>query len=308
MNIFVANMACIADLPTELHLLVLPHLPLSSLIAARNTCQLWRSLVPVTALPLTRRKLLCLYDILVSIPAFQLSRRLARKHVRSGFGEAQRQAYIDLLPKDVGEEFKAWILEWPEDAIIASLWPALEHSYNMSEDIFTYRGDILNRMSTTAFVPTTHTLSLSIFSGGGSGPANVTALPLFEESSVWTHWVVLSGEQETLDKRGKKKRVDLRGIVVSKVRGADGEDGYAEFLESPSPLACPSSILPSLDVVSTDAGASTGQSGKVAIIAGASGDPETWGPWLRYLEQEVRKLQEKMEDSGAWCGCVACRR
>lgn len=301
-------MARIAELPTELHLLVLPHLPLSGLIAARNTCQLWRSLVPVTALPLTRRKLLCLYDTLISVPAFQLSRRLARKHVRSGFGEAQRQAYVDALPKDVGEEFKAWILEWPEDAIIASLWPALERSYNMSEDIFTNRGDILNRMSTPGFIPTTHTLSLSIFSGSGSGPANITALPLFEEGSVWTHWVVLSGEQETLDTRGKKKRVDLRGVVFSKVRGADGEDGYAEFLESPSPLTCPSSILSPLDAVSADVGASAGQSGNATITTRASAGSETWGPWLRYLEQEVHKLQEKMEDSGAWCGCAACRR
>ena len=297
-------MAFITDLPTELHLLILPHLHLPSLISARNTCHLWRELIPVTPLPLHRRKLLCLYDTLSTIPAFQMSRKLAKEHIRPGFGASQRQAYVDALPENASEEFKAWVLEWPEDAVVAALWPALQPSYNMSEDIFTYRCDIANRLAATSFIPTTHTLLFSLFSGNGSGPASVTALPLFDEGNGWTHWVVLSGEQETVDTRGKKRRVDMRGVVFSKVRGADGEDGYAEFLESPSPLDCPSSLLPSVDIPHEGETPAPETKNELLVSAG----PETWGPWLRYLEQETRKMQSRMEDAGFWCGCASCRR
>lgn len=304
-------MAHILDLPTELHLLILPHLPLHSLVYARNTCHLWRELVPVTPLPLQRRKLLHLYDTLSSIPAFQESRRLAKNHIRPGFGDVERQAYVDALPQNVGEEFKCWILEWPADAVIAALWPALQPSYNMNEDIFSYRCDIVNRMAQASFVPNTHTLLFSLFSGNGSGPASVTALPLFDEGNGWTHWVVLDGEQETVDTRGRKKRVDMRGVVFSKVRGADGEDGYAEFLESPSPLDCPSSILPNAQPAEADSVDGTQAVVKTAESTDgllSSVGSKTWGPWLRYLEQETKKLQTRMEDAGVWCGCASCRR
>ncbi|KIP04597.1 hypothetical protein PHLGIDRAFT_129412 [Phlebiopsis gigantea 11061_1 CR5-6] len=297
-------MAHIKDLPTELHLLIIPHLYLSELISARDTCHLWRELILVAPLPLHRRKLLCLYDTLSSIPAFQVSRRLARTHVRPGFGAPQRQGYVDALPQNASEEFKSWILEWPEDAVVGALWPALQPSYNMSEEIFTYRCDIANRIAATSFVPTTHTLMFSLFSGNGSGPASVIALPLFDEGNGWTHWVVLSGEQETVDTRGKKRRVDMRGVVFSKVRGADGEDGYAEFLESPSPLDCPSSLLPSTESPASDETSVDDVGNELFVSAG----PETWGPWLRYLEQETRKMQSRMEDAGVWCGCASCRR
>ena len=303
-------MTHVLNLPTELHLLILPHLPLYSLISARNTCHLWRQLVPVTPLSLERRKLLHLYDTLCSIPAFQESRRLAKDHIRPGFGEVERQAFIDALPLNTGQEFRSWIMEWPEDAVVSALWPSLQPSYNMSEDIFAYRGDICNRIAGTSFVPKTHTLLFSLFSGNGSGPATVTALPLFDEGNGWTHWVVLSGEQETVDTRGKKMRVDMRGVVFSKVRGADGEDGYAEFLESPSPLDCPSSVLPSPDPATDsgdDAPVIRKKSADVDQLFASAGS-ETWGPWLRYLEQETKKLQSRMEDAGVWCGCASCRR
>lgn len=302
-------MAHISDLPTELHLLILPHLSLPSLISARNTCHLWRELIAATPLPLSRRKLLCLYDSLSPVPAFQMSRRMAKQHMRSGFGDTERQAYADALPSSVSEEFKTWILEWPEDAVVAALWPALEPSYNMSADIFAYRCDIKNRIAATSFVPKTHTLLFSLFSGNGSGPASVTALPLFDEGNGWTHWVVLEGEQETVDTRGKKRRVDMRGVVFSKVRGADGEDGYAEFLESPSPLDCPSSVLPiAVEPTTEDAPAEPSQPSQPQDHMHAPAGPETWGPWLRYLEQETCKMQTRMEDAGFWCGCASCRR
>lgn len=307
-------MANLLDLPTELHLLILPHLPLQALISARNTCQLWRDLVPTAPLPLTRRKLLHLYDTLSTIPAFQLSRRLAKSHITPGFGEREREAYVAALPPNVGDEFKAWILEWPDDAVVAALWPALARTYNMSADIFGYRCDITNRLSTPGFVPKTHTLLFSLFSGNGSGPASVTALPLFDEGNGWTHWVVLAGEQETVDTRGKKRRVDMRGVVFSKVRGADGEDGYAEFLESPSPLDCPSSVRACIESAPETAdGTALATASTTALMEDecgmlAAAGPQTWGPWLRYLEQETRKLQTRMEETGAWCACVGCRR
>ena len=294
-------MAGLAELPVELHLFILSYLPLPALLAARNTCQRWHHLVPLAPLPHTRRKLLYLYDTLCAIPAFQVSRHMAKGYVQAGFGDSARRSYVTSLPKDVGDEFQTWILEWPEDAVVAALWPALDKSYNMSNTIFTHRRDIGNRMPTPSYTPETHTLSFSQYAGHGFGPASVAALPLFDEGNGWTHWVVLSGEQEILDAQGNKTHVDLRGVVFSKIRGTDGDDGYAEFLESPSPLDCSSSIITYPRAESE--GCRRCSDEPLLSPAGS----ETWGPWLRYLEQETRKLQTCMEEAGAWCGCLGCR-
>ncbi|GJE88183.1 F-box protein [Phanerochaete sordida] len=294
-------MAGITDLPPELHLHILSYLPLSALIAARNTCRHWRHLTPLAPLPLIRRKLLSLYDTLCTIPAFQMSRRMAQASIRADFGDAERRSYLAALPRDTGDEFATWILEWPADAVVASLWPALDPAYNMGSAVFPHRRDIGNRMPTPGYAPATHTLELSLYAGHGAGPAHVVALPLLDEGNCWTHWVVLAGEQELSDVGGAKRRVDLRGTVFSKIRGADGDDGYAEFLESPSPLDCRSCVI---------ACPSTHPAATAPCLAGpllCPAGPDTWGPWLRYLEQETRKLQTSMEESGAWCGCVGCR-
>ncbi|EKM56181.1 uncharacterized protein PHACADRAFT_257264 [Phanerochaete carnosa HHB-10118-sp] len=294
-------MAGLVDLPIELHLVVLSFLPLPALLAARNTCQHWRHLVPLAPLPHTRRKLLCLFDTLCTIPSFEVSRRTAKGHLQSDFGDAARRSYVASLPKDTGDEFKTWILEWPDDAVVAALWPALDKSYNMSNTTFPHRLDICNRMPTPSYAPQTHTLSLSLYAERGCGPANVVALPLFDEGNGWTHWVVLSGEQEMLDARGKNTRIDLRGAVFSKIRSAEADERYAGFLESPSPSDCPSSVITS---PRPDSGSHC-RCPEESLLSPAG--PETWGPWYRYLEQETRKLQTSMEEYGAWCGCLSCR-
>lgn len=281
-------------LPNELLLLTFSSLPLPGLLSARAVCSKWRHLVPLAHIPLTRRKLLCLYDNLLALPAFHLSRSMARNHIKL-VSEEERERFVQALPEDTCEEFKAWVEEWPETSVIGALWPWLQQTYNMSDDVFIGRKDIKNRLvpppdsAESVAKPSTHAHTLALFSSSHSGASHVTALPLFDEGNGWTHWVVLSGSQEMLDTRGHKKVVDLRGVVFSKIRGADGEDGYAEFLEGPSPMDLPRTATRSCQL----------------CLHG--GGPETWGPWFRYLEQEAKKLQTSMEDAGAWCPCAGCR-
>jgi len=205
-------MAGATELPNELLLMIFPFLPLQALIAARAVNQKWRHLTPLSDIDYTRRKLLRLYDQFITSPAFHVTRPFIEPHLCS----FDRAAYVSALPESTPEDLRMWLLEWPSRAAIACLWPGLDSKFNMSEDIFIFRRDTRNCLVTS---PKVHSHNLALF----GGHAQVNALEVFDEGNGWKHWVILEGNH------GGK---DLRGHVYSKIRGADGEDGYGEYLEA----------------------------------------------------------------------------
>ena len=98
---------------------------------------LWRSLIPGSHIPDYRRRLLELYLRAIESPAFRATRkqvlallRQARKH---GI-PFNRDRYIACLPKSLPDDFRCWVLEWPEHAVIGTLWPGLHPRRSPHED------------------------------------------------------------------------------------------------------------------------------------------------------------------------------
>ncbi|PSR74993.1 hypothetical protein PHLCEN_2v9407 [Hermanssonia centrifuga] len=108
-------------MPDELILVIHSHFPLSTLIAARGTCRLWRSLIPGTHIPIARRRLLELYIRAIHSPAFKATRPLILPYLQ----HFDRHRYLSRLPPNLPEEFRCWILEWPAKAVLGSIWPGL---------------------------------------------------------------------------------------------------------------------------------------------------------------------------------------
>ncbi|KAJ7074980.1 hypothetical protein B0H15DRAFT_45581 [Mycena belliarum] len=117
-------MATFVDLPPEVCLQIFPHLHLQGLIAAEGVCRLWKQLILVSDINPTRRALLALYKKIVHDPLFLPTRPWPLANLRP----FDRQAYIDALLAQhnyIPEDFRLWILEWPERAVIACSWPGL---------------------------------------------------------------------------------------------------------------------------------------------------------------------------------------
>ena len=148
---FLASFTSISNLPNEILLLVFALLPLPALISSRGVNQKWRVLVPLANIPSIRLRLLHLFNDLMASPVYPTCHLNILPHLRS-FNRQQfllsRQASIgpeDELEFDyegegdqggreggdtkteltLPEEFRLWILEWPQHAVFSWLWPGL---------------------------------------------------------------------------------------------------------------------------------------------------------------------------------------
>ncbi|PPQ79120.1 hypothetical protein CVT25_002855 [Psilocybe cyanescens] len=114
----------VAELPNELILRIFANLDLQGLIAARCINQRWRTLVPFAEMGDIRRLMLDFYDTLLLSPTFYNT----RDWVKTSLKPFDREAYIAKLLRQypsLPEDFRLWVLEWPEKAVIAGLWPGL---------------------------------------------------------------------------------------------------------------------------------------------------------------------------------------
>jgi len=114
------------NLPDEVHFAIQSHMTLPTLLTARAVCRFWHSLIPGAHIPSARLSLLRLYLQAVHSPAFQVT----RKHVVSRLQSFDRERALRMVAKDgtgddIPEEFKLWILEWPERAAFPGVWPGL---------------------------------------------------------------------------------------------------------------------------------------------------------------------------------------
>jgi len=136
------------DIPNELTLRIFSwtHLNLRGLIAVRGVSQTWRALVPHIECSPIRKRMLSFYDTLIASPLFLRTRPWVLENLKASF---DRQAFVEkLLGKYpfFPEEFRLWILEWPEKAVIGGLWPGLPRKRYQNEyaDVIHVREDELN--------------------------------------------------------------------------------------------------------------------------------------------------------------------
>jgi hypothetical protein len=120
------------DVPHELTLLIFSHLNLRGLMAVRGVSQAWRALVPHVESSPIRKKMLSFYDTLIASPLFLRTRPWVLENLKA----FNRQAFVEKLLGTypfLSEEFRLWILEWPEKAVIGGLWPGLPRKRYQNE-------------------------------------------------------------------------------------------------------------------------------------------------------------------------------
>ncbi|KAI0782073.1 hypothetical protein C8Q75DRAFT_535924 [Abortiporus biennis] len=124
-------------IPVELILLILSFADLKTLIHCQGVSSHWRNLILHTQndIPPARIKLLHFYNKLVKSQVFYYTRPYILPHLN----KFDRQLYVSRLPPSTSttpDEFKTWILEWPDKAVIGWLWPGLSGKHaNVDSDI-----------------------------------------------------------------------------------------------------------------------------------------------------------------------------
>ncbi|KAJ7154566.1 hypothetical protein C8R46DRAFT_1005579 [Mycena filopes] len=199
-------------LPNEFLLQIFPYLPLKALISARGVDTFWRALVLLADLDPVRRSLLDLYLRTIASPAYMRT----RPWVLQNLHPFDREAYSDALLDQhnyVPREFRLWILEWPEKAVVGCAWPGLPdaHCGGQADHIECISGtNLLGRIP-----PVVHIVQITQPAGDGDEadlvnedvPGLVT-WQLTDESWVW----LILDERPSL--RGRV--YDLRGDEYDK--------------------------------------------------------------------------------------------
>lgn len=214
------------DLPDEILLHIQSFLPLTSLVAARGVCQLWRSVLPGSHIPTYRRDLLQLYLRALDSPAFVATRKL----VDSRLKPFNRAHFLDSLPKDVPAEFACWVHEWPARAAIGAIWPGI-HLFcdsHSGAELIKDRGRSLLSMAT----PIWNHLLFDAPSPGyvraapGWGTTGSTGTALLLDDARIEGWqcsrlLVLSGRWDGADLAGKVYQIDgVQGRLDTPVAGS----------------------------------------------------------------------------------------
>ncbi|KAJ7619587.1 hypothetical protein FB45DRAFT_1062958 [Roridomyces roridus] len=118
------------DFPPELTLEIIPHLSLKGLVAAEGVCRQWKAFVAIADIYPPRRALFNLYKKIIHDPLFHDLD--TRPWLWANLQPFDRQAYLDYILSQhnyIPEDFRLWILEWPNKAVIACAWPGLPAAY-----------------------------------------------------------------------------------------------------------------------------------------------------------------------------------
>ncbi|PPQ92217.1 hypothetical protein CVT25_008990 [Psilocybe cyanescens] len=113
------------SLPVEILLHMFSFLQLKPYIISHGVCKDWKNLLPLAEIHPTRRRLLALYHKIINTPYFERSLTWSLDNLEP----FDRQAYIDSLLSQypaIPEEFRMWILEWPDRLVIACMWPGIQ--------------------------------------------------------------------------------------------------------------------------------------------------------------------------------------
>jgi hypothetical protein len=136
----VAFTRMVVQFPPELLLELFKFFPLKTLFAGRGVNRQWNKLIPMTDMLPARRVLYDLYYSIIKSPSFIAGRTLIMAQSPLSFS---REKFIRRLESDGGggvvgrdrtfpDEFRCYILEWPEKAIIGWFWPTLDPGFTMS--------------------------------------------------------------------------------------------------------------------------------------------------------------------------------
>ncbi|KAH9487450.1 hypothetical protein JR316_0001526 [Psilocybe cubensis] len=116
--------ATLQSLPVEILLHIFSQLELKPYLFSRGVCKEWQRLLPLADIHPAWLRLAEFYLKMVNTPDFIDT----RTWIIDNLQPFDRQAYINILLSQypaVPEEFRIWLLEWPERATVNCIWPGL---------------------------------------------------------------------------------------------------------------------------------------------------------------------------------------
>ncbi|KAF9560328.1 hypothetical protein CPC08DRAFT_604599, partial [Agrocybe pediades] len=108
----------------ELLLKIFSFLELKPYIISHGVCKEWQRVLPLADVNPIRKRMLDLFRHMLSHPYFVDSRPWTLNNLKSFDREAYIESLYSQYPR-IPEEFRLWILEWPEKMAIFGLWPGL---------------------------------------------------------------------------------------------------------------------------------------------------------------------------------------
>ncbi|KAF8555465.1 hypothetical protein OG21DRAFT_1602841 [Imleria badia] len=207
-------------LPPSLLLLLIPFLPLTSLIAARGVNTQWRALAQTASLYPARKALLDLYLAAIAHPNFPSLVAALQPHVRA----FDREAYVaDLTSRGcvLPDVFAVWVLEWPSGAVHFWAWPGLAREFDVVHEFYSYGGG--NALGDS--VPTTDAIPVPNKEAASVGQTECRCLALWEigfwcQAGVIQVWLVVDANERINERRQGR----LLWTYAYHVRDADGTE------------------------------------------------------------------------------------
>jgi hypothetical protein len=218
-----ASMDQFTSIPNEIILGIFSHLNLRGLIAVRGVSQKWRALVPHTEGSPTRMKMLSFYDTLIASPLFLRTRPWVLKNLKASF---DRQAFVDKLLRQypfLPEEFRLWVLEWPEKAVVGGSWPGLPRK--------RYKGDVyadgiyVRRGENWIAFPQ---VSAIMWAAEANNTAEYIPALLVWRDQVAT-WLILDERQNLSGKIKSSSRFNLGALKDFDMITTEGPDGWIAY-------------------------------------------------------------------------------
>ncbi|KAF4611668.1 hypothetical protein D9613_003688 [Agrocybe pediades] len=179
------------SLPNELLLHIFSFLELKSYLISRAVCKKWQMLLPHAEVHPIRRRMLKLFEHMLQAPKFLETRPWILDNLRHFDRQAYIEGLLDQYPA-IPEEYRLWILEWPEKMVVYALWPGLPLVLFNKDTIQMGQG--VNWMA----YPSPLLLTLAYNKGSLDTKENLTPALLAWRTSERTHWLLFDKDEPDL--------------------------------------------------------------------------------------------------------------
>ncbi|KAF4611497.1 hypothetical protein D9613_003663 [Agrocybe pediades] len=180
------------DLPNELLLLIFSFLELKPYIISHGVCKKWKQLLPLADIHPIRRRMFDLFYHMLDHPRFLDTRPWSLKTLQP----FDRKAYIDALLSQypaVPEEFRLWIMEWPDRMVPFGMWPGSPFTFH---DAITL--DEANGTNWLAYLPEGAPSLLTLLHTHPSHKDHFIPALLSWKEDYQAHWLIFAKDEPEL--------------------------------------------------------------------------------------------------------------
>ncbi|KAF9560317.1 hypothetical protein CPC08DRAFT_708127 [Agrocybe pediades] len=179
------------SLPNELLLHIFSFLELKSYLISRAVCKKWQMLLPHAEVHPIRRRMLKLFEHMLQAPKFLETRPWILDNLRHFDRQAYIEGLLDQYPA-IPEEYRLWILEWPEKMVVFGIWPGLP--------LVRFDGDTIHMHHGVSWLGYSKPLLLALVYSKGAPAIQDNLMPalLVWRTSEHTHWLLFDKDEPGL--------------------------------------------------------------------------------------------------------------